>query len=217
MPSNKNTSNHKDHIHGILALAHLPNMTRLTREEFEEEITILRSTHGFPPEFKNHVEAYEYKGPEISSLDLSDTDLSDIDLRGIRLHQSNLSHTKLNSCKLNGAFLFGCDLSQVDSWNGHFNYASLRQCYITSSMFVHGNFEGTSFAHSNLENTKLVNAKFNRDTWFHQTWLYCTNFRDAYLDEVNLAEARTLFGVKLGGAQINGTILDYDLFKGKYR
>lgn len=215
MPMNKLSHKNDDYIHGALALAHMPNMRRVSRDELAEEIAMWRSIHGTPPDISSRDQAFEYKGLEFTSLDLSDIDLSKMDLRFLRLTHCNLSGTKLNSTNLGGAFLFGCDLSKIDSWFGHFRHASLRQCYITASRFIHGRFEGTSFAHSNLENTKLINAQFNRETWFYQTRLYCTDFSEAYLERVNLAEASTLFGVRLYLAQLEGTVIDFDMFEGK--
>jgi len=80
---------------------------------------------------------------------------------------------------------------------------------------MYGRFEGASFAHSNLENAKLIGSYHDRDTWFFQARLHGSDFEDAHLDKVNLKEARTLFGVRLYHAHLEGTEIDYDLFGGK--
>jgi uncharacterized protein YjbI with pentapeptide repeats len=219
IPSSSNDSN-KDisedsGVYGALGMVHWANLQRMTREELESIITDWRSIHGLPPEVISRDQIAQHIGPEFTHLDLRDTDLSNMDLRCVKLLHCNLSGAKLNSTRLDGASLFGCDLSKIDSWVGSFRCSSFRQCYIVNSRFVHGRFEGASFAHSNLENTKLINSYHDRDTWFFQTRLCRTNLQEAHLEQVNLKEARTLFGVRLHRARLEGAELDYSLFGGK--
>lgn len=204
-----------DGVYGALAMVHWANLQRIAREELEDIVVAWRSVHGSPPEVISRDQRLQHIGPELTHLDLSNIDLSEMDLRYIKLLHCNLSGAKLNSTRLDGAFLFGCDFSQIDSWVGSFRCTSFRQCYIVNSRFMHGRFEGASFAHSNLENTKLINSYHDRDTWFFKTRLHRTNLQEAHLEKVNLKEARTLFGVKLHLARLEGTELDYSLFGGK--
>jgi uncharacterized protein YjbI with pentapeptide repeats len=187
----------------------------MTREELEDKVSGWRSVHGFPPEIISRDQMSQYVGPELSHLDLSNVDLSKMDLRCIKLLHCSLSGAKLNSTRLDGAFFFGCDLSQIDSWVGSFRCTSFQQCYIVNSRFMHGQFEGASFAHSNLENTKLINSYHDRDTWFFRARLRRTNLQEAHLEKVNMKEVRTLFGAKLHLARLEETELDYNLFGGK--
>lgn len=204
-----------DGIYGELAMVRLSKLQRVSREELEERVTDWRALFGSPPEITSRETALEHTGPEFKHLDLSGADLSKMDLRCIKLLHCDLTGVGLNDTKLDGAFLFGCDISEVDSWVASFRCVSFRQCYVVNSRFVHGHFEGASFAHSNLENTKLINSYHDRDTWFYKTRLHRTNLQEAHLEKVDLKEARTLYGVKLYKARLEGTELDYNLFEGR--
>ena len=205
----------EDHIGGVLTLARSSNMRHVTTEELEAKVAAWRSIHGTPPEIRSRDQALEYIGPELRHLDLSGMDLGKMDLRCVKLLHCNLSGASLNNASLDGAFLFGCDLSQIDSWLGSFRGASFRQCYIVKSRFIHGRFEGASFAHSDLENSSFLHSYHDRDTWFLEARLYRLDLRQAHLERVNLKAARTLFGVKLHLARLEGTEIDYDLFGGR--
>lgn len=204
-----------DYIGRALALLYTSNLRRITTDELQRLVADWRSSHPVPDEIASRDEVFKQWGPELEWLDLSGTDLSHMDLRLIQMTHCNLRGAKLNSAQLDGAFLFGCDLSHVDSWVGTFRAASLLQCYITNSRFMYGRFEGASFAHSNLENTKLIDSYHNRDTWYFKARLYCTDFSQARLEGVNLAEASTLFGVRLHLARLAGAEIDFDLLGGK--
>lgn len=217
LPSNDSIEgvSEDDGVHGLLGMVHCANLRHVTREELESLIADWRSIHGLPPEVVSRGQVIQHIGPKLTHLDLRDIDLSKMDLRCIKLLHCNLSGVKFNGARLDGAFLFGCDLSQIDSWVASFRCTSFRQCYIVNSRFMHGQFEGASFAYSNLENTKLINSYHDCDTWFFQTRLYRTNLQESHLEQVDLKEARTLFGVKLYRARLEGTELDYRLFGGK--